>query len=62
MPVGVGPRVCFGQNLAMIELKILVALILSKFSVSLSSKYCHKPAIRLVIEPEQGVNLLVKKL
>ncbi|KAK2975295.1 hypothetical protein RJ640_026803, partial [Escallonia rubra] len=61
MPFGVGPRVCPGQNLALAEIKVVIAVIVAKFSFSLSPKYMHKPSLNLVIEPGSGVDLLVKK-
>nr|AYV88895.1 cytochrome P450 oxidase CYP714J5 [Polygala tenuifolia] len=60
IPFGIGPHVCAGQNLAMIELKVILSLILSRFSFSLSSSYQHSPAFRLVIEPGNGVVLDMK--
>ncbi|KAI5321491.1 hypothetical protein L3X38_030562 [Prunus dulcis] len=47
------PKRCeMSRNLAMVELKVLIALIVSNFSFSLSPNYNHGPALRLVVEPE----------
>nr|QNS30016.1 cytochrome P450 [Nothapodytes nimmoniana] len=62
MPFGVGTRICVGQHFAMVELKVILALIVSRFSFSLSPAYQHSLVFRLVIEPENGIYLHVKRL
>ncbi|XP_010260749.1 PREDICTED: cytochrome P450 714C2-like [Nelumbo nucifera] len=59
---GMGPRICAGQNFATIELKIVLAVILSNFSFSLSPKYRHSPVFKIIIQPDDGVNLIVRKV
>ncbi|KAJ8480420.1 hypothetical protein OPV22_024147 [Ensete ventricosum] len=62
IPFGSGTRTCAGQNFAMVELKVILSLLLSKFVFSVSPSYRHSPAFRLTIEPEFGVPLIVKHL
>uniref|UniRef100_A0ACD5W620 Uncharacterized protein n=8 Tax=Avena sativa TaxID=4498 RepID=A0ACD5W620_AVESA len=62
MPFGHGARVCPGQHLAVVELKVVLVRLLSKFAFSLSPGYRHAPLFRLTIEPGFGMPLIVTKL
>lgn len=62
MPFGFGQRVCVGQHLAMVEIKLLMALIMTNFSFILSPKYVHKPEMTMMLQPKHGVNILIKNL
>lgn len=61
VPFGIGTRLCVGKNFAMVELKVVLALIVSKFCFSLSPSYKHSPAYNMIVEPGHGVYLLIQK-
>ncbi|KAL5217012.1 hypothetical protein ABZP36_017696 [Zizania latifolia] len=62
LPFGAGARTCLGQGFAMAELKTLMSLIISKFVVKLSPNYEHSPTLKLIVEPEFGVDLTLMRV
>ncbi|KAK9077436.1 hypothetical protein SSX86_005773 [Deinandra increscens subsp. villosa] len=62
LPFGGGPRVCIGQNFAMVEAKVAIVKILQRFSFEISSSYKHSPFPTFTIPPQFGVHLVLRKI
>ncbi|XP_047311650.1 cytokinin hydroxylase isoform X2 [Impatiens glandulifera] len=57
IPFASGPRNCVGQSFAMMEAKIILAMLISRFSFTISDNYRHAPVVVLTIKPKYGVQV-----
>ncbi|KAC9222876.1 hypothetical protein E3N88_46167 [Mikania micrantha] len=61
-PFGLGIRTCIGQNLAILQAKLSIAMILQRFSFELSPNYQHAPTVLLLLYPQYGAPIIFKHL
>ncbi|XP_060197025.1 cytokinin hydroxylase-like [Lycium barbarum] len=62
LPFGFGGRMCIGRNLSIMEYKIVLSLILTRFAFDISPNYRHCPCILLSLRPTQGLPLIIRPL
>ncbi|KAK9108807.1 hypothetical protein Sjap_016867 [Stephania japonica] len=56
-PFGLGPRICVGQNLGLMETKLVLAMIVRRFSFVVSPSYVHSPMQFLTLQPQYGAQI-----
>ncbi|KAI8534400.1 hypothetical protein RHMOL_Rhmol10G0086700 [Rhododendron molle] len=62
IPFASGPRNCVGQGFAIMEAKIILAMLISWFSFVISENYRHAPVVVLTIKPKYGVQIRLTPL
>ncbi|XP_076912273.1 cytochrome P450 734A6-like [Bidens hawaiensis] len=60
-PFGLGPRVCVGQNLAIVGAKIVLAMIVGRYSFRVSPSYVHAPMQSLTMQPQYGAQMIFSR-
>eukprot|EP01018_Ginkgo_biloba_P016360 Gb_41003 [translate_table: standard] len=62
LPFGTGPRTCIGQAFALAEARVVLTMMLLKFSWKLSPHYQHCPNVALTLHPSSGMQIILENL
>ncbi|CAL5053598.1 unnamed protein product [Urochloa decumbens] len=62
IPFGLGPRMCIGQNLAILEAKITLAILLQRFELKRSPNYVHAPTVLMLLYPQYGAPVIFRPI
>ncbi|XP_042495900.1 cytochrome P450 734A1-like [Macadamia integrifolia] len=62
IPFGLGARTCIGQNLATLQAKLAIAVILQRFSFRLAPTYQHAPTVLMLLHPQYGAPIIFRHL
>ena len=62
MPFGSGPRVCIGQHFAMLEMTLLAAMLLQRYTLELPDGAGPvRPVMQVTLRPEGDMRLLLRR-
>ncbi|THG03047.1 hypothetical protein TEA_010721 [Camellia sinensis var. sinensis] len=61
MPFGFGSRRRIGPNLAILQAKLAIAMILQRFSFDLAPSYQHAPTVVMLLNPQHGAPIVFRK-
>lgn len=61
-PFSWGPRICIGNNFALMEAKLAISTILRNFSFELSPSYTHSPSYVVTLQPRYGAHLILHQI
>ena len=62
LPFSTGPRTCVGYRFALMEIKVVLATLIQKFSFSMVPGMSFEGTISVTYKPEPNLELLVRKV
>ncbi|KAL2929453.1 hypothetical protein RDABS01_034864 [Bienertia sinuspersici] len=62
IPFGLGTRTCIGQNLAILQAKLVLTILLQRFSFTLAPSYQHAPTVLMLLYPQHGAPIIFRQL